>query len=190
MGSNFKATAFPRSPLPMSLLPLHDTRSTPIRGQRGGRRAGAGRPLQENRNQNWAEDFSTSDQLLADSKKERAEYLQQQDELVNPMGRSWGYHECTLLLTLILGLMLHYGETPTNALRVASSIMRRSYDQLHTLWTKWRNERLVCTGDCSGRGAGAVSHIDHAHHVPVEVIFLIEYIRYTNAAGTGCTSTC
>lgn len=174
----------------MSLLPLHDTRSTPIKAQRGGRRAGAGRPLQENRNPNWAEDLSTGDQVRTDSKKERAEYLQQQDELVNPMGRSWGYHECALLLTLILGLVLHYGETPTDALRVASTIMRRSYDNLHTLWTKWRNERLVYTVDCSGRGAGAVSHIDHAHHVSVEVIFLIiEYIRYTNAAGTGCTST-
>ena len=106
------------------------------------------------------------------------------------MGRSWGYHECALLLTLILGLVLHYGETPTDALRVTSTIMRRSYDQLHTLWTKWRDERLVYTVDSSGRGAGAVSHIDHAHHVSVEVIFLImEYIRYTNAAGTGCTST-
>ena len=106
------------------------------------------------------------------------------------MGRSWGYHECALLLTLILGLVLHYGETPTDALRVASTIMRRSYNNLHTLWTKWRSERLVCTVQSTGRGAGAVSHIDHAHHVPVEVIFLIiEYIRYTHAAGTGCTST-
>ena len=68
--------------------------------------------------------------------------------------------------------------------------MRRSYDDLHTLWTKWRNERLVYTVQSSGRGAGAVSHIDHAHHVAVEVIFLIiEYIRYTHAVGTGRTST-
>ena len=123
-------------------------------------------------------------------KKEGDDYQQQQEELVNPMGRSWGYHECALLLTLILGLVFHYGETPTDALRVASTIMRRSYDNLHTLWTKWRNERLVYTIDSSGRGAGAVSHIAHAHHVSVEVIFrIIEYIRYTNAAGTGCTST-
>lgn len=72
----------------MSLQPLHDTRSSPIKRQRGGRRAGAGRPLQENRNPNWAEDLSAADQLRADNKEERAEYLQQQDELVNPMGRS------------------------------------------------------------------------------------------------------
>ena len=68
--------------------------------------------------------------------------------------------------------------------------MKRSYDNLHTLWTKWRNERLVYVVSSSARGAGAVSHVDHAHHVALEVIFLImEYIRYTNAAGTGCTST-
>jgi hypothetical protein len=72
----------------MSLQPLHDVRSTPIKGHRGGRRAGAGRPLQENRNPNWAEDLSEASQLRADDKKERAEYLQQQEELVNPTGRS------------------------------------------------------------------------------------------------------
>ena len=124
-------------------------------------------------------------------KKERDDFHQQQEELVNPMGRSWGTTtQCALLLTLVIGLVLHYGENPTDALRVASTIMKRSYENLNTLWTKWRNERLVYIVNISGRGAGVVSHVYDAHHVPVEVIFLIiEYIRYTNVAGTGCTST-
>jgi hypothetical protein len=174
----------------MSLHHEHNTRLTPEKTVHGGAREGAGRRKKENRHPNVGESHSAARQASRVEKKESDDYQQQQEDLVNPMGRSWGYHECALLLTLILGLVLHYGETPTDALRVASSIMRRSYDNLHTLWTKWRNERLVYTVDSSGRGAGAVSHIDHAHHVSVEVIFLIiEYIRYTNAAGTGCTST-
>ena len=174
----------------MSLHHQHNTRLTPEKLAHGGAREGAGRRQKENRDPNLAENHSTPSRASRVEKKERDEYHQQQQELVNPMGRSWGYHECALLLTLVIGLMLHYGDTPTDALRVTSTIMRRSYDNLHTLWTKWRDERLVYTVDSSGRGAGAVSHIDHAHHVPVEVIFVImEHIRYTNAAGTGCTST-
>ena len=38
-------------------------------------------------------------------------------------------------------------------------------------------------------GAGAVSHVDHAHHVAVDVLFTItEYIREANRTGGGCTS--
>jgi hypothetical protein len=174
----------------MSLHHEHNTRLTPEKAAHGGAREGGGRRQKENRDPNLGESHSLSRQASRAEKKERDDYHQQQEELANPMGRSWGYHECTLLLTLVIGLVLHYGETPTDALRVASTIMKRSYENLHTLWTKWRSERLIYVVDSSGRGAGAVSHIDHAHHVPVEVIFLIiEYIRYTNAAGTGCTST-
>ena len=174
----------------MSQQHQHNTRRTPEKQPRGGQRDGSGRRAKENRDPNTVDNLSAVNTRRADEKKRKDDYNEQQEELVNPAGRSWSYHECALLLTLILGLVLHYGETPTSALRVTSTIMKRSYDNLHTLWTKWRNERLVYVVSSSGRGAGAVSHVDHAHHVAVEVIFLImEYIRYTNAAGTGCTST-
>ena len=174
----------------MSLHHEHNTRLTPEKVAHGGAREGAGRRKKDNRDPNVGAHHSPARQASREEKQERDDYQQQQEELANPMGRSWGYHECALLLTLILEWVLHYGETPTGALRVTSTIMKRSYDNLHTLWTKWRNERLVYVVSSSARGAGAVSHVDHAHHVALEVIFLImEYIRYTNAAGTGCTST-
>jgi hypothetical protein len=140
----------------MSLHHKHNTRLTPEKVPHGGAREGAGRRQKENRDPNLGESQSSSRQASRAEKKEREYYHQQQEELVNPMGRSWGYHECTLLLTLVIGLVLHYGETPTDALRVAATIMKRSYENLHTLWTKWRNERLVYVVDSSGRGAGAV----------------------------------
>ena len=41
----------------------------------------------------------------------------------------------------------------------------------------------------AGPGAGSVSHVDHAHHVTVDVLFtMTEYIREANRAGGGCTS--
>ena len=173
----------------MSAQPLHELRSTPVKPQRGGHRAGAGRPRKENHNPNWGDDLSSANQLHAHAHKRVVDYAQQQDELVNPKGRSWTYDECTLLLTLILGIILHYGDTPTNALRFVSTTIRRSYESLHTLWSKWQTERLVYVVHTDNRGAGAVSHVDHAHHVTVDVIFTItEYIREANRTGGGCTS--
>ena len=128
-------------------------------------------------------------QLRAHAHKQIVGYAQQQDELVNAKGRSWTYHECALLLTLILGIIIHYDETPTDALRFVSANIRRSYENLHTLWSKWQTERLVYVVHTDNRGAGAVSHVDHAHHVTVDVIFtIIEYIREANRTGGGCTS--
>ena len=174
----------------MSQLHHHNTRRTPEKQPRGGQRDGSGRRAKENRDPNTVDNLLAVNTHRAEEKKRKDDYNEQQEELVNPAGRSWSHQECVLLLTLILGLVLHYGETPTAALHAASTIMKRSYEGLHTLWRKWRKEGLVYVVSSTGRGAGAVSHIDHAHHVPVEVIFLIiEYVRYTNAAGTGCTST-
>jgi hypothetical protein len=174
----------------MSLQHAHNTRLTPEKPPRGGRRDGSGRQQKENRNPNAAENLSAVNQQRADEKKQKTDYKQQQDELVNHMGRSWGYQECTLILTLVIGIILHYDETPTNAMCFVSTTIRRSYENLHTLWTKWRDERLVHVVDTAHRGGGATSHVDHAHHVTVDVIFTImEYIRHANCTGGCCTST-
>ena len=74
-----------------------------------------------------------------------------------------------------------------------SATIRRSYEKLHSLWSKWQTERLVYVvhtdNRTDNRGAGAVSHVDHAHHVTVDVLFTItEYIREANRTGGGCTS--
>ena len=51
-------------------------------------------------------------------------------------------------------------------------------------WSKWPTERLVYVVHTDKRGAGAVSHVDHAHHVTVDVLFTItEYIREANRTG-------
>ena len=123
----------------------------PEKAVHGGAREGAGRKKKENRHLNVGESRSAARKASRAEKNESDDYQQQQQEFVNPIGRSWGYHECALLLTMMIGLILHYGETPTDALRVACIIMRRSYDNLHTLWTKWRSERLVYTVQSSGQ---------------------------------------
>jgi hypothetical protein len=118
------------------------------------------------------------------------DYTKQQDELANPMGRSWSYAECALILTLMIGIILRYGETPTDALRFVSTTIRRSYESIHTLWSKWQNERLVYVVHTAGRGGGATSHVHHSHHVTVDVVFTImEFIREANRTGGCCTST-
>jgi hypothetical protein len=45
------------------------------------------------------------------------DYTEQQVELASHKGRSLAHHECALLLTLLIGIVLHYGEIPTSALR-------------------------------------------------------------------------
>ena len=106
------------------------------------------------------------------------------------MGRSWSYAECALILTLVIGLMLRYDETPTDALRFVSATIRRSYESIHTLWSKWQAERLVYVVSTAGRGGGATSHVHHSHHVTVDVVFTImEFIREANRTGGCCTST-
>jgi hypothetical protein len=174
----------------MSLSHAHNTRSTPEKSPRGGRRQGAGRPAKENRDPNWPEHLSAVRQHQADDRKQNAEYHREQSELANAKGRSWPYHECRLILCLVLGIMLHYGETPTEALRTASTLIHRSYKSLHALWQKWQDEGEVYVVETATRGAGAATHADHDHHVSVDVIFsIIEYIRQANADGGGCTTT-
>ena len=173
------------------MLPhTHNTRLTPEKRQHGGRREGAGRIAdKENHHPNKADAASVAREHRRDQQQSATEYHQQQDELVNAKGRSWTYHECTLLLTLILGIIVHYGETPTDALRFVSATIRGSYEKLHSLWSKWQTERLVYVVHTDNRAAGAVSHVDHAHHVTVDVLFTItEYIREANRTGGGCTS--
>ena len=161
----------------MALQPVHNTRSTPIQLQRGGRRPGAGRPQKENHNPNWAHDLSAASHTLAEHDAEKREHVQQQHQLANADGRSWSYDECRLILTLVLGLILQYGETSTDALRHASTLIHRSYTNFHALWKHWRNEQEIYVVDTHHRGAGAASHLHHAQHVSVDVIFYItEYI--------------
>ena len=153
------------------------------------RRPGAGRPQKENHNPNWAHDLSAASHTLAEHDAEKREHVQQQHQLANADGRSWSYEECRLILTLVLGLILQYGETPTDALRHASTLIHRSYANLHALWKHWRHEQEIYVVDTHHRGAGAASHLHHAHHVSVDVIFYItEYIREANQTGGGCTS--
>ena len=134
--------------------------------------------------------LSTVKQLHTESRERKAEWQRQQDELVNRVGRSWTYHECSLILTLVLGIMLRGDKTPTQALHLVSSLVRRSYEQLHSLWRMWRDERRVYVVNTAGRGAGAIIHMHHCHHISVDVAFaIIEYIRQANEDGGGCTTT-
>jgi hypothetical protein len=85
--------------------------------------------------------LSTATQLRTESRERKAEWQRQQDELVNRAGRCWTYHECSLVLTLMLSILLRGDKTPTQALHLVSSLLRRSYQQLHSLWRTWRDER-------------------------------------------------
>lgn len=169
----------------------HNTRLTPTKKQHGGHRDGSGRPTgKENHKPNVVAAASVARQHRREWQHSMADYSQQQNELVNHMGRSWGYHECTVILTLIIGIILHYGETPTDALHTASTLIRRSYKSLQALWQYWQKEKEVYRVDIAGRGGGASKHVHHSHHVSVDVIFsIIEYIRHANGNGAGCTTT-
>jgi hypothetical protein len=169
----------------------HNTRLTPEKPKHGGPRQGAGRPdNKENVNLNVTDTTSVARQYRHTEVKHKEEYQQQQDELVNPKGRSWSYHECTLILTLILAVIVHYGQTPTDALHTVSAFTRRSYYCVHALWVKWRDEKEVYVVDTDNRGGGASCHVNHSHHVSVDVILtIIDYIRNTNSTGGGCTTT-
>ena len=169
----------------------HNTRLTPEKRQRGGAREGAGRPPdKENRDPNHASRLSVAREHRREHQKVATDYNEQQDELANHKGHSWTYHECTLLLTLVIGIIIHYGETPTEALRLVSAMVKRSYATLHTLWSKWQDDRLVYVVDTANRGGGAVSHVYHEHQVTVEVVFtMMEFIREANRTGGCCTSS-
>jgi hypothetical protein len=174
----------------MSHHHTHNTRLTPERPPHGGRRPGAGRPGKENRHPNIIANLSVGPESRSNEKKERENYSQQLEQLANRKGRSWSYHECTLILTLVISVMLHYHETPTAALHTVSTLIRRSYYSIHLLWCKWRDEGEVYVVDTAGRGGGASIHINHSRHVSVEVVFtIIEKIREANATGGGCTTT-
>lgn len=152
----------------------HNTRLTPEKPKHGGPRQGAGRPVgKENVNLNVTDTISVARQYRHTEDKQKEEYQQQQDELVNPKGRSWSYHECTLILTLILAVIVHYGQTPTDALHTVSALTRRSYYCVHALWVKWRDEKEVYVVDTGNRGGGASCHVNHSHHVSVDVILTI-----------------
>ena len=60
-----------------------------------------------------------------------------------------------LILMLVIGIELHYGETPTQALHTVSTLVHRSYYSLHQLWIHWRDEQEVYVVDTAGRVGGA-----------------------------------
>ena len=66
-----------------------------------------GRKEKENHIPNWTERFSSANQLCSRADEQVADYAQQQDDLTMPKGRSRTYPECTHLLTLVLGIILH-----------------------------------------------------------------------------------
>src|ERR1700750_542068 len=160
----------------------HNTRLTPERPKHGGNRPGSGRPVEkENLNPNVVDSISLARELRHPETKDNDIYQEQQDQLVTPRGRSWSYHECSLLLTVILGLIMHHDMIPSDALRLASSLTRRSYKCLQQLWSHWRDEREVYIVSTDTRGAGAPTHINHSHHISAEAVFHIsEYIRDSN----------
>src|ERR1700712_4595676 len=95
----------------------HNTRLTPEKRQHGGHREGAGKPAgQENHNPNKAAAAATARQQRRAHQEKMVDCSHQQQELANAEGRSWSYEECKLILTLVFGLILQYGETPTDAL--------------------------------------------------------------------------
>jgi len=168
----------------------HDTRLTPEQPPRGGHRSGAGRPQKENRHPNRRDNVSSALQQREIEKKEHDQHDLQLEQLANHRGRSWSYHECTLILTLVINLMIHFHESPTTALQTVSTLIRRSYSSIHSLWCKWRDEREVYVVDSAKRGGGASNHINHSHHVSVDVILTItEKIREANVTGGGCMTT-
>jgi hypothetical protein len=129
----------------MSLPHAHNTRLTPEKPSRGGRRDGAGRPEKENHNPNWPEHLSAARQHQTDGVKQSADYQHQQSELTKSRGRSWSYHECSLILTLIIGIILHFGETPTQALHTVSVLVHRSYNSLHARDCSPVSGQLTCS---------------------------------------------
>ena len=168
----------------------HNTRLTPEKKKHGGLRPGAGKPRdKENIDPNII-DTAIAREYRHGGENHNNECQQQLDELVNPKGRSWTYEECALLLTLIIGMIVHYGWTPTDALLTVATLVRRSYSCLHTLWQRWRDEGEVFVVDTDGRGAGSSRHIYHTRQVTVDIVItIIDYIRNTSNTGSGCTTT-
>jgi hypothetical protein len=65
----------------------HNTRLTPEKAQHGGARTGAGRPRgKKNHDPNVVDTVSIARQHRWTDSKEKAEYKQEQDELINPKG--------------------------------------------------------------------------------------------------------
>ncbi|MGH7238467.1 MAG: hypothetical protein ACREHG_00220, partial [Candidatus Saccharimonadales bacterium] len=169
----------------------HNTRLTPEKKKHGGLRLGAGRPRdKENIDPNIIDSASTAREHRQVDEKLCIPYQQQLEELANPKGRSWTYDECALLLTLITGMIVQSGQTPTEVLHTVSTLVRRSYRCLHALWKMWRDEGEVYVVDTDGRGAGSSRHVYHTRQVTVDIVItLIDYIRNTSNTGTGCTTT-
>ena len=176
----------------MSHHQTQNTRITPAKRCNDGQRAGAGRPINVNHHPNRGNNASPARKRRMQKKAQRDDYQQQQQQqqLNNPSGRSWSYDECRLILVLIIGIMIHWDELPTAALHHVSSLINRSYDRLHALWSVWRDERKVDVVDSSNRGGGASSHINHSHHIDAAVIStIIDFVKRRNSTGAGCTTT-
>jgi hypothetical protein len=169
----------------------HNTRLTPEKKKHGGLRQGAGKPRdKENIDPNIVDTASVARDHRHAEHIQSKDYQQQQEELVNPRGRSWTYEECALLLTLIVGMIAQYGHTPTEVLHAVSTLVRRSYGCLHALWKMWRDEGEVYVVDTDSRGAGSSRHIYHTRQVSVDIVItIIDYIRNTSNTGSGCTTT-
>jgi hypothetical protein len=115
----------------------HNTRLTPEKRQRGGRREGVRRPSdKESLHLNKTDAASVARGHRHEQRHSTARRPVRQDELASARGRSWTHHACTLIQSLIIGIMLEYDKTPTDVLRFVSSTIWRSHKDLHALWSK------------------------------------------------------
>ena len=83
----------------------------------------AGLQTKENVDPKHASRLSVAREHRREHQKAATDYKEQQDELAN-------HH---LLLCQAVGIIMHYGETPSEALRLVSVMLKASYATLHTL---------------------------------------------------------
>jgi hypothetical protein len=155
----------------------------------GGRRDGAGRPIEKEKKiaaEKSIQNARTEKQAMY---KQRQELLQQHSELSNPRGRSSSYHENRLLLALIIGYMVHYDMNQTSAIHTAATLVGRSDHTLHSLYRHWLAHKAVLQVDTSYRGGGSLLHINHDHHLSIDYICTIHRVILEKNAGPGCTTS-
>jgi hypothetical protein len=135
----------------------------------GGARPGAGRKRKHGADEHTHRDSPQQRRRVTDDAGALAQRLAADHNiLANHNGQSWSEGAARMLLTTMIGLIVHDNMTLTDAVTLLTKVTRVGNKGLYRLYHEWIDHGEVYVHH-DDRGAAAPTHIDHEHGVTAEL---------------------
>jgi transposase len=168
--------------------PLLPAEKKKEKGENGGRRKGAGRPVGPSNLSNMQiEQRDTIGKEREESKAKENALLHEHLLLRGEKGKTTTEGEGRIILSLIIGLLLAGEKSDTAAIEKASFLLGKGNKTLWSLWNYWKEKKEILVPSTENRGGGSPLH--PLHHIQLEsdsIATIHRTIYELNENGDGC----